>query len=55
MTSWSYYHTSVTSDDIVTVIVTSYEIIEKDIKGSGKITSYNIYMLTWRQIHECLE
>ena len=42
MTSGSHYHTLVTSDDMVTVIVTSHEIIEKDIKGSGRITLYNM-------------
>ena len=40
--SWSYYHTSITSDDTVTVIVTSHEIIEKDVEGSRKMMSYNI-------------
>ena len=38
VTSWSYCHTSVTSDDMVTVIVTSYKIIEKNIKDSEKMT-----------------
>ena len=38
-------HTSVTSDDIVTVMVTSYEIIKKDIKGSGKMMSYNVFYI----------
>ena len=30
---------------MVTVIVTSYEVIEKGIEGSGKITLYNIYKI----------
>ena len=34
----SYCHTSVTSDDMVTVIVT-----EKDIESSGRMISYNMY------------
>ena len=33
-------HTSVTSDDMVTVTVTSYE--KNDIEGSGRITLYNM-------------
>jgi len=41
--SLSHCHTSVTSDDIVTVMVTSHKITEKDIKGSGRMISYNIY------------
>jgi len=40
---WSHCHTSVTSDDTVTVIVTSYEVIEKDIEGSGRMILYNMY------------
>ena len=42
MISQSCYHKSVTSDDVVTVTVTSYEVIEKDIEGSKKITLYNV-------------
>ena len=41
--SWSHCHTSVTSYDIVTVMVTSHEVTEKNIKGSEKIISYNMY------------
>ena len=36
-------HTSVTSDDTVTVLVTSHEVTKKGIEGSEKIMSYNIY------------
>jgi len=39
---WSHCHTSVTSDDMVTVIVTSYKIIEKNMECSGKMMSYNM-------------
>jgi len=39
MTLQLCYHTSVTSDNMVTVIVTSHEIIEKDIKDSERIIS----------------
>ena len=34
---WSHCHTSVTSDIMVTVMVTSHEITEKDIEGSERI------------------
>jgi len=34
-----YSHTSVTSDDTVTVIVTSHKATEKNIEGSEKIRS----------------
>ena len=47
--SHTYCHTLVTSDDKVTVMVTSYKVIEKNIKGFEKIILYNI--LTLRQIH----
>jgi len=36
-------HTSVISDDMVTVTVTSHKITEKDIVGFGRIISYNMY------------
>jgi len=36
-------HTSVTPDNIVIVIVTSHKITGKNVEGSGKIMSYNIY------------
>ena len=39
----SHCHTSVTSDEMVTVIVTSYEAIEKNIEGSRIIMLYNMY------------
>jgi len=39
----SHCHKSVTSDDMVTVIVTSHEITEKNIEDSGKMISYNMY------------
>ena len=39
----SHCYTSVTSDDMVTVMVTSHEIIEKDIEGSRRIKLYNVY------------
>ena len=45
MTSKSYCHISVTSDDMVTVTVTSYKITEKNIKGFGKIMLYNMYYI----------
>ena len=38
----THSHTSVTSDDIATVIVTSYKITEKNIEASEKMMSYNI-------------
>ena len=41
--SWSYCNTSVTLDDIATAIVTSYEITEKNIKGSGRMILYSVY------------
>ena len=41
--SQSYCHTSVILDDMVTVMVTSYEVIEKDIEGSKRIMLYNMY------------
>ena len=40
--SQPHYHTSVTSDGMVTVIVTSYEVTEKNVEGSGKMMSYNM-------------
>ena len=43
MTSGSHCHTLVTSDDMVTVKVTSHKNTEKDVKGSKKIILYNIY------------
>ena len=42
VTSQSYFHTSVTSDDTVTVIVTSHKVTRKDIKGFRKITLYSM-------------
>ena len=39
MTSQSYCHTLVTSDDIVI----SHEVIEKGVEDSEKMISYNIY------------
>jgi len=41
--SGSHCHKSVTSDNMVTVTVTSYEITEKDIEDSGKMILYNMY------------
>jgi len=38
----THSHTSVTSDDMATVIVTSYKITEKNIEASGKMILYNI-------------
>ena len=35
----------VPSDDMVTVMVTSHKVTEKDVEGSGKITLYNIYKI----------
>ena len=50
VTSQSHCHTSVTSDDTsddtVIVMVTSHKDTKKDIKGSERITSYNVYN-TW--------
>ena len=40
--SLPHCHTSVSSDDMVTVIIISYEITEKDIEDSERITSYNM-------------
>ena len=45
--SWSHCHKSVTSDDMVTVMVTSHEITEKDVEGSERMTSYNMYNIYW--------
>ena len=45
MTLQSYYHTSVTSYDMVTVTVTNHEAIEKDVEGSRKMTLYNMYYI----------
>ena len=42
MTSQSHCHPSVTSDDMVTVTVTSHEVTEKDVEGSGKMISYDV-------------
>ena len=42
MTSCSHCHKSVTLDDMVTVMVTSHKVTEKDIEGSERITSYNV-------------
>ena len=35
-------HTSVTSDDMVTIMVTSHEVTEKNMEGFGRMISYNI-------------
>ena len=40
--SWSHCHTSVTSDDMITVMVTSYEVTKKNIEGFRKIMLYNM-------------
>jgi len=40
--SLPHCHTSVTSDDMITVMVISYKITEKNIKGSGRIILYNV-------------
>ena len=45
MISQSYCHTSVTLDNMVTVMVTSYEVTEKDLEGFRRIeelTDYNL-------------
>jgi len=39
------YHKYVTSDDMVTVMVTSHKITEEKIEGSGRIISYNMYSI----------
>ena len=41
--SQSHCYTSVTSDDIVTVMVTSHEVTNKDIESSERMISYNMY------------
>ena len=41
--SQSHCHTSVTSDDMVTVKITSHKVIENSVEGSGKMILYNIY------------
>ena len=33
------YHILVTSDDMITVMVTSHKVTEKDIEGSGRMIS----------------
>ena len=35
----------VPSDDMVTVMVTSHKVTEKDVEGSGKMILYNIYKI----------
>jgi len=49
-------HTSVTSDDMVTVMVTSH-MIRKDEEGSRKddVIQHVQHILTLRQTHSCLE
>ena len=42
MTLWSHCHTSVTSNNTVTVIGTSHKVIEKNIEGFGKMMLYNV-------------
>ena len=37
-----HYDHTVTLDDMVTVTVASHKVTEKNIKGSGKIMSYNM-------------
>ena len=46
MTS-SYCHTSVTSDDMVIITVISHNITEKDLEGSRRMISYNVYNTYW--------
>jgi len=41
--SQSHYYILVTSDDTVTVMVTSHKVTEKGIKDSEKMISYNVY------------
>jgi len=40
--SQSHCHTSVTSYDTATVMVTSHEVTEKDVEGFEKMISYNV-------------
>jgi len=40
--SQSHCHTSVTSNNIVTVIVTSHKVIEKGVEDSEKMILYNM-------------
>ncbi len=42
MTSQLHDHTSVTSDDMVTVMVISHKVTEKNIEDSGKMMLYKI-------------
>ena len=57
MISQSHCHTSVTSDDMVTVIVTSYKITEKKVEDSKKndVIQCVEYMLILRQTYGYLE
>jgi len=41
-----FIYTSVTSDDMVTVMDTSHKVTEKDIEDSKKMILYNMYN-TW--------
>ena len=43
VTSQSYYHSSVTLYNIVTVTVTSHKVTKKNIEDSGRTILYNIY------------
>jgi len=47
VTLWLHCHTPVTSDNTITVIVTSHKIIEKNVEDFGKITLYNVYNTCW--------
>ena len=42
MTLQSHCHTSVTSDDTVTVTVTSHKVTEKNVEGSEKMILYSV-------------
>ena len=50
---WSHCHTSVTSDDMVTVMVTSHKVTKEEYKRFWKdiIIQYVLHMLIFRQIH----
>ena len=51
---WSHYYTLVTSDNTVTIMVTSHEVTEKGIEGSGKMISYNVYYTYYHKMNYSL-
>jgi len=50
--SQSYYHTFVTSDGMVTVMVTNYKITKKGIEKSRRIMLYNMCNILYVDLKE---